>query len=63
MRKDRYVAIVIYPDPGIKDIRAVASKEAQRRLGTKQTVDIAEMIYSSLHELWIAIFPIPKERD
>lgn len=65
-KKQEFGAVVIYMracDPELRDAKAVVTKEVQRRFHTKQCIDIKEIIYSSMHDLFVAIFKLPKRGD
>jgi len=62
-RTDRYAALVIYPDERIRDMNAIAGKEAKKAFHTKEYINIREMIYSSLLDVYVAICELPKKKD
>ena len=56
----RFGAVVVYPDETIKDygnILAIARAEAQTREGRKRNVEIKDIIFSPLCNVWIALYP------
>lgn len=62
-KKQVYGAVVIRNDPDLRDAKAVAAREVQRRFKTKQYINIREMIYSSLLDIYVCIFQLPKREN
>ena len=62
-RDERYAAIVVYPDDRMRNMRSVVGKEAKKKLKTREYINIREIIYSSLLDIWIGVCELPKKKD
>lgn len=61
-RNERFAALVVYNDPGARDLRAIAAKEAQKAFKTKSFINIREMIYLSVLDIYVAIVQLPTRK-
>lgn len=61
--EQRYETIVVYNSPNLIDPSAVAATEFKRKHHLKGYVNIKQMLYLALLDIYVAIFDLPPKKD